>query len=174
MLSGSRFLNYRLLPYIVVALFLFAAGSAHSVMIVGRYDVGHPELYFDLFDNANQAGFIFNSTSENITTRGNFTIYGNLSIFYPLLVDSNLTVTGTLTVNNTSTHNANVTYNANAIFNENLSIQGNLSLRRYVQDTPPDLQTNTSALWFNNTGNWYYFISDYDGTEYYLNMSTIY
>ena len=42
----------------------------------------------------------------------------------------------------------------------------------YAQATPPTLPANTTAWWYNTTGNWLYQVAKSYGTQYYLNMST--
>lgn len=44
----------------------------------------------------------------------------------------------------------------------------------YAQANPPTLATNTTAYWYNTTGDWFYLIANTYGTQYYLNMSTTY
>ena len=44
----------------------------------------------------------------------------------------------------------------------------------YNQSTAPNIPSNTEAWWNDPDGPWFYQVCDYEGTQYYTNMSTTY
>ena len=55
-----------------------------------------------------------------------------------------------------------------------VSFTSEVKVKIYRQSSPPDIEDNTVAYWYNSAGSSAYTILDVDGTQYYTSMSTTY
>jgi len=130
-----------------------------------------PDAYPIIFDASSKGNIIKNNNfigSGCITDNGASNLdYANLGCYrtFPIVNMTASSISSGFAWFETSTNVLNIKNGANWIHPE---------IPLYNQALTPNLLENTSAYWYNTTGNWLYLVRDYGGTEYYVNMSTTY